>query len=679
MPPKLRRPAGVLGAAAKAGPKAKAAGRPKARPRGAAGVRIRRDRRRPAADIREPGEEVEEVFSREDFLRGVEVNAADIPFTELKKGVKIVVTEATYWEEPVKVAGLLEKVESDGESKTICLNLLGTTSESLVKWKGKFPGQVLAVHLCHKDCGRLSKDGLLHCDRLRVGKVEAEEPWMQNLAGMDPHPKEDEMEALRRRAEKVGTGEDAPGDGKRKSESSGSEGSSREKKTKKKKKKKKKNHKGSKEKKKVNGTKGLAEVFGTTGLDPDPDVRKKALRRGKKIAKKKVDLKQPELRGEQRERGGRILRDLWPGGQGEVHLVEDTRSFDRSDSSTDAIFFGPANGPAMGTGQEVIAPNIYPILEGSAGWESNSSDVPRNAYPVVHRGSSSTRASSSGLRRSHSEAKGFRTSGWRRRFPGGSAARTGTVRSPDDVVSYRDHGGIKVATRRPEGEGSSFRKRLLGPKQIKRRLRLLGERKEQKGRLCEGQRQRAERRWKEGRWQNWARGARKERRMRKEKKECGIEAMGEKAVSPKSSGSCLGWFVPSHSLTGGQDVALSLVDVSSTLTGEASGEGGLHEDWKGDGKGCLLEEGQQDPGREPAMELEDGVSCHDFLAKEAGRVGVKEFLRSQLAGRSLGDVSQLLCTLFDEARVKCCFKHNKVKHSGGIFPLPETFAGVGEL
>ena len=287
MPPKLRRPAGVLGAAAKAGPKAKAAVRPKARPRGAAGVRIRRDRRRPAADIREPGEEVEEVFSREDFLRGVEVNAADIPFTELKKGVKIVVTEATYWEEPVKVAGLLEKVESDGGSKTICLNLLGTTSESLVKWKGKFPGQVLAVHLCHKDCGRLSKDGLLHCDRLRVGKVEAEEPWMQNLAGMDPHPKEDEMEALRRRAEKVGTGEDAPGDGKRKSESSGSEGSSREKKAKKKKKKKKKNHKGSKEKKKVNGTKGLAEVFGTTGLDPDPDVRKKALRRAKKIAKKK--------------------------------------------------------------------------------------------------------------------------------------------------------------------------------------------------------------------------------------------------------------------------------------------------------------------------------------------------------------------------------------------------------
>ena len=164
--------------------------------------------------------------------------------------------------------------------------------------------------------------------------------------------------------------------------------------------------------------------------------------------------------------------------------------------------------------------------------------------------------------------------------------------------------------------------------------------------------------------------------MRKEKKECGIEAMGEKAVSPKSSGSCLGWFVPSHSLTGGQDVALSLVDVSSTLTGEASGEGSLHEEWKGDGKGCLLEEGQQDPGTEPAMELEGGVSCHDFLAKEAGRVGVKEFLRSQLAGRSLGDVSQLLCTLFDEARVKCCFKHNKVKHSGGIFPLPETFAGL---
>ncbi len=226
-------------------------------------------------------------FIQEEFLGGAEVLACDIPFEELKKGLKLVVSEGTYWEEPVKLAGLVEKIEGDGESKTILLNLLGTTSESLVRWKGKFPGHCLSVHLCHKDCGKIAKDGLVHCERLKVAKAEAEEPWMLNLSGMDPRPKEDELEMLRTRAEKVGTGEGAPGEGKRKSESSGSEVSSKEKKSRKKKKKKKKNHKASKEKKKVNGTKALTEVFGTTGLDPDPDVRRKALKRAKKIAKKK--------------------------------------------------------------------------------------------------------------------------------------------------------------------------------------------------------------------------------------------------------------------------------------------------------------------------------------------------------------------------------------------------------
>ena len=287
MPPKLRRPAGVLGVAPKAAPRGGAGAKAKARPKGAARVRGRRDLRRPAAGVVEAEEDGRVVFSREEFLRGVDFEGAAIPFEELKKGLKLVVSEATYWEEPVKLAGVIEKVEGDGESKTICLNLLGTNSESLVRWKGKFPGQPLLVHLCHKDCGRIAKDGLVHCDKLRLAKVEVEEPWMMNLSGMDPRPKEDELDGLRRRAEMVGTGEEAPGEGKRKSESSGSEVSSKEKKSKKKKKKKKKNHKSSKEKKKVNGTKSLAEVFSTTGLDPDPEVRRKALRRAKKIAKKK--------------------------------------------------------------------------------------------------------------------------------------------------------------------------------------------------------------------------------------------------------------------------------------------------------------------------------------------------------------------------------------------------------
>ena len=78
----------------------------------------------------------------------------------------------------------------------------------------------------------------------------------------------------------------------------------------------------------------------------------------------------------------------------------------------------------------------------------------------------------------------------------------------------------------------------------------------------------------------------------------------------------------------------------------------------------------------PLLEDERGSFGGDFLAQEAGRRGLRDFLRSQLEGCSLGDTSQLLCNLFDDARVECCFKHNKIQHSGGIFPLPETFAGL---
>ena len=37
---------------------------------------------------------------------------------------------------------------------------------------------------------------------------------------------------------------------------------------------------------------------------------------------------------------------------------------------------------------------------------------------------------------------------------------------------------------------------------------------------------------------------------------------------------------------------------------------------------------------------------------------------------------EILCDVFDELKLKCGFKHSKVQHSGGVFPLPETIHGL---
>ena len=298
MPPKFRRPAGVLGpvakAAAKAGAakaKAKAGVKAKARPKRGARDRGRRDRGRDRGGAGDRGAEADVAFNKEDFLKGVEFSAALVPIGEWKKGLRLVLSEASYWEEKLQVAGVLEKVEFDGEAVTAYLSLEGTTGEGLVKWKGKYPGQLLSVHFCPKDCGKVSKDGLAHCEKVRLLKPELEEAWMRNLMGMERPEGEDELEALRMRSGEVGLGGAPPGVKKKKRGSaSESEISSGEKRSgrKDKKKKKKKSASSKEKKKKVSGTKSLEAVFGTTGLDPDPTSRKKVLRRAKKLAKKKA-------------------------------------------------------------------------------------------------------------------------------------------------------------------------------------------------------------------------------------------------------------------------------------------------------------------------------------------------------------------------------------------------------
>lgn len=225
-----------------------------------------------------PGAEAQ--FDVAGFERGAEFEAYKVPLRLWKKGLKVLVTDGLYWEEKVKVAGVVDHLSFNGEVSTLWLDLRGSQSEALVKWRGLHPKELLEVDLCPPGCLHHSKDGLLHCLKIKVWLSEMEEAWMTNLEGMDRGDK-DELEALRRRA---GGLEEPPGVAPKVGEAipdaSSSEGG-------RKKRKKKSGKKKKKEKVRAQGSKPLKDLFEKTGLDPDPILRKKLLKQAKKVARKR--------------------------------------------------------------------------------------------------------------------------------------------------------------------------------------------------------------------------------------------------------------------------------------------------------------------------------------------------------------------------------------------------------
>ena len=213
----------------------------------------------------------------------------------------------------------------------------------------------------------------------------------------------------------------------------------------------------------------------------------------------------------------------------------------------------------------------------------------------------------------------------------------------------------------------------MGTKQRQKRWRLLGQRQRKEGRQPEGKRKEQERRWKEGRSQT--RGEREERRLRrKDDGEKGVACLDPWAT-PCTGAAAEDWFVPSHSSFEVAQCDEGLEKDPNLLACEQSGKESFGFKIREDEDGSFLlrsEEAEKSLGEDEVLPL----LSHDLLACGAGRKGLKGFLKKSLAGMKLGDVSQLLCSLFDEIRDSCKLKHSKVQNSGSIFPLPETLAGL---
>ena len=171
MPPKrLRRPAGAAVPRPKAGPKAKAGAKAKVRP-------ARRDRGRGAR----PGGGVAAAFDLDKFNAGEEFPAHLVPGEVWKKGVKVVFTDALYWEEKVEASGGSSPPGGGWCQEASSGGLAGDAGRVAGEMERGKPTKHLEAYLCLPDCFKTSKDGVIHVSKLRLWLARDEKDWMRNL------------------------------------------------------------------------------------------------------------------------------------------------------------------------------------------------------------------------------------------------------------------------------------------------------------------------------------------------------------------------------------------------------------------------------------------------------------------------------------------------------------------
>lgn len=286
-------------AKAKAGPKARPKVKAKAKARAGAMAVAGPGRRRPA--VRRDDDR--EMAPEEKWAAGQEVAAEAVKMSDLSEGVTIVVPRASYYLRECKVAGKVKGIEVKEGEITVLVQLIGTTSESILKLHTSNPEAVFRLHLCKAACNQQEvSDTQLHGRELRkVLELDREEGWVTNLLKVKPLEEYDELGALRARGREVADQQEAglkdPGKKEKKVR--------KEKKDEKKEEKKKRGRRAerdaaaesvtsSSEAAKVDGTmprqaakKSLRALFGGTGLDPREKVRRRVAKRAKRKVRKR--------------------------------------------------------------------------------------------------------------------------------------------------------------------------------------------------------------------------------------------------------------------------------------------------------------------------------------------------------------------------------------------------------
>lgn len=283
MPPK-----GIPRGKAKAKAKAKAGAKAKAKAKARGGVPARIRLRRPAAALpaavppaAEPG------------AAGAEVDLASLSVRELLNLGKLLI-KGTYWEASVVIAGRPKGIHHDTNGSYLQLLLEGTQSEAVLRFATTKDDKIILVHLCDKPCSTKTwRDDLIHVDQAKTISGP-EEDWMTNLVRVAPGPESvrgDELGALRREARDLIVDAPPPGEeGEKRREPKEPAGEKDGKK------KKDKREGKEKESKKLKGKKSLQDVYGGTGMDPQPSKRKSYRKSARKLAKAQKKKKKKKAR-----------------------------------------------------------------------------------------------------------------------------------------------------------------------------------------------------------------------------------------------------------------------------------------------------------------------------------------------------------------------------------------------
>ena len=261
---------------------------------------------------------------REPWSDGGLASLRDVPLEQLGRGVKVVVTEGSYFTAPCQAAGVVDRVEIESGQVHLHANLSGTNNENLLKYASGKPRGLVRIHRCDAHCtgDRVAED-LIHCVKARLRKSDdLEEGWIDNLVTVEPV--DDDLKDLRARGEDLPAGRGEPAVGARERARSLGKKDTKKKKKDKKSRKRKKGDLSSgdnkpKEKKVVrakrediaSGTsssasstvdlsgrkprsasiKPLKALYAGTGLDPKEKVRKKVAKRARRKGRKAKDTK----------------------------------------------------------------------------------------------------------------------------------------------------------------------------------------------------------------------------------------------------------------------------------------------------------------------------------------------------------------------------------------------------
>ena len=321
--------AGKAKAKAKAAPKAKAG--PKARAgilrRGGGGAAALVARMRRPAMARARDAAPKDLQSR--WESHEKLGSTEVPLENLGVGTKIVVEDGRYFHQECRVAGKIVGVDLRGGDFYMKVQLTGTNHEGILRHHSGAPLTEYKIHRCPQDCNHEEVgDDLIHAFRIRLQKEEAkEEGWIVNLQQSPGVQPEDELSALRKRAEEAEAKaakkkkEEKSSDSKEKSKKKKKKKKGKKKKSKKKEKDKKADEEASKEKKKKKKEESSTEeeetstsedipkdgsrpracswkspqaLFRGTGMDAKEKVRRKVAGRARRQLKKKTSKSSSE-------------------------------------------------------------------------------------------------------------------------------------------------------------------------------------------------------------------------------------------------------------------------------------------------------------------------------------------------------------------------------------------------